>query len=317
MWQSRVKMAGWWTTAVVVLLTVGAVLGQEPTLEDYLNMRVDDQSEEHGQLAGLKPTNCSCGWTNKARIVGGRRALANEFPLMAGLKAKGHKGVFCGGFVVTIGHVITAAHCTYPLRSLRKIKLVVVVGEHDQSEKNGNKQHLAVLKTIEHERFNPVTFFNDISIVVLKKHMTFNQLIGPACLPSGPIELVNEQVKVLGWGRLSAARVSSDVLMKLNLRVIPLQMCKEKFKRVIDVDSPTQICTVRKNKDSCEGDSGGPLIWLDPETNRYTVVAIVSYGKTLCGTAPAVNTDVSVHLNWIQQKISATYPELMTCSKIE
>ncbi|CAB0007580.1 unnamed protein product [Nesidiocoris tenuis] len=53
-----------------------------------------------------------------------------------------------------------------------------------------------------------------------------------------------------------------------------------------------------------KGDSGGPLIWLDPETNLYTQVALVSYGKACASYAPAVNTDVAHFMPWIQAKIA-------------
>ncbi|CAA9995318.1 unnamed protein product [Nesidiocoris tenuis] len=53
-----------------------------------------------------------------------------------------------------------------------------------------------------------------------------------------------------------------------------------------------------------QGDSGGPVIWLDPSTNRYTVVGIVSFGRGCAQIgAPGVNTAVSPYRNWILSKI--------------
>nr|ATU82465.1 venom S1 protease 26 [Lethocerus distinctifemur] len=308
-------VSAWWMAVGMLVASFGAY-GQVASLEEYLKMAIDDDSSEHGQMPGPKSTNCSCGSTNKARIVAGRKASRNEFPFMAGLKELGKGEIFCGASVLTPQHVLTAAHCTYPLKMFRKFHLAVVVGAHVQSEDEPNRQELAVKRTIEHENYHPRKYFNDIAMVVLEEPISFTQSAGPVCLPSEPLSLVNEQVKVMGWGKLGAGRGTSSVLRKLNIKVIPLEVCKKNFKREILLDPPTQICTIRRNKDSCAGDSGGPLVWLDPETNRYTLVGLVSYGKTLCATGPAVNTDLSAHLDWIQRKIAVTHPEEKTCSKI-
>ncbi|WP_431308940.1 trypsin-like serine protease, partial [Halalkalibacter flavus] len=60
-----------------------------------------------------------------------------------------------------------------------------------------------------------------------------------------------------------------------------------------------RICTYTPKKDTCRGDSGGPVIWLDPDVNRYIFVAVVSYGPAECGNSdgrPGVNTNVSYYL---------------------
>ena len=65
--------------------------------------------------------------------------------------------------------------------------------------------------------------------------------------------------------------------------------------------------TFHKGKDSCGGDSGGPLMLTQERMGRknHTIVGIVSWGKTTCGTknAPGVYADVSFFLEWILNKI--------------
>lgn len=61
----------------------------------------------------------------------------------------------------------------------------------------------------------------------------------------------------------------------------------------------TMICTganIGKSQSACSGDSGGPLVKDDK-----TVVGVVSWGITPCGTkdAPSVYTNVCSHLKWI------------------
>ncbi|KAF6215266.1 hypothetical protein GE061_010018 [Apolygus lucorum] len=70
--------------------------------------------------------------------------------------------------------------------------------------------------------------------------------------------------------------------------------------------NPTQLCTQAHNKSTCHGDSGGPVIWLDPETNRYTVVGVVSFGPDCGDHRSSINADVSAHLSWIHRWIDAS-----------
>uniref|UniRef100_E2J799 Secreted salivary trypsin n=1 Tax=Triatoma matogrossensis TaxID=162370 RepID=E2J799_9HEMI len=283
--------------------------------QSYLQVKSEaTDSAEHGQQMGAKPTNCSCGWTNKARIVGGRETLKNEFPLMAGIMDLEKKRLFCGATIVTINHALTASHCTEPNKGN---KLGLVIGAHDVSKPDEKADIIEIKETIEHENYNPKQYHNDVALLVLSRSIRFTQHIGPACLPTGRTDLVSEFIKILGWGRLVQKGKTSTVLMKVNLKVMPIQTCAKKYLRKIPTDNPFQLCTFGRKKDSCQGDSGGPVIWLDPETNRYTLVGIVSYGKVCGGKAPAINSDVSYFLPWIQEKIAASGLPGQTCAKID
>jgi len=58
-------------------------------------------------------------------------------------------------------------------------------------------------------------------------------------------------------------------------------------------------------KDSCEGDSGGPMTVSEDKTMKYFQVGIVSYGPSICGTKglPGIYTRVSEYLSWILDNI--------------
>lgn len=54
-----------------------------------------------------------------------------------------------------------------------------------------------------------------------------------------------------------------------------------------------------------QGDSGGPVIYLDPEINRWVLVAIVSFGKECASEDPAVNAEVYPYTDWIQNHVAS------------
>jgi len=70
-----------------------------------------------------------------------------------------------------------------------------------------------------------------------------------------------------------------------------------------------QLCAGgEKGKDSCRGDSGGPLMGLSPdksETTRWMIAGIVSFGPSPCGMKdwPGVYTRVAEYSEWIVDKL--------------
>lgn len=70
-----------------------------------------------------------------------------------------------------------------------------------------------------------------------------------------------------------------------------------------------QVCAGFKKggKDSCAGDSGGPLLcnYDDKSTNRYVLYGVTSYGEG-CGRKGkyGIYTKVSTYRDWIEKTIS-------------
>jgi len=268
-------------------------------------------SSEHGTFAGKSSPSCKCGWTNKEggqRIVNGMETLPNEYPFPVLLLTGDRRSRFCGGSIISPYHVLTAAHCTWPKQGE---KLAVMVGLHDLSSYNPYSKIIDVDRWIDHPNYDNNTNVNDISIMVLKQKIDFNGFVGPVCLPKKRYDLQHKYIKVMGWGKLATKGESSQVLRKVNLRVIEDDICKTVYSRMDTKQS--QICTHDHMRDSCQGDSGGPLVYLDPEYNRYVQVALVSYGRDCASADPAVNTDVWHFMPWITKTIADTKPE-KTCS---
>ncbi|KAF6215318.1 hypothetical protein GE061_010070 [Apolygus lucorum] len=121
--------------------------------------------------------------------------------------------------------------------------------------------------------------------------------------------------KRLCWG---AEKFQGSMTLKpnkLDATAVTINKCATAWGGMISTNNPTQLCTLSKKETACQGDSGGPVVWLDRQTNRYTLVGLVSFGAACTDERPTVNTRVAAYLPWIQQQIAATKPSA-TCTKV-
>lgn len=241
--------------------------------------------------------NCRCGWKNPNRIVGGVETGVNEYPMMAGLVSLSSRYLFCGSTIITKKHVITAAHCVS--RYEQDVSdLAVIVGEHDISrgdETNATRLFQAGSVVI-HPDYNPKTRSADVAIVKSTKEFDFSMKVGPVCLPFYYTQdtFTDDIVTALGWGTLEFGGKKSNTLMKVNLKVISQDECSNSYNI-----TNNNMCTYAEGKDACQFDSGGPILWQNPESSRVMLAGIISYGTTCADDKPGVNTRVTSILNFI------------------
>ncbi|XP_059473349.1 venom serine protease-like [Neocloeon triangulifer] len=245
--------------------------------------------------------SCLCGRRFVNRIVGGSETGINEFPMMAGLVDLDSAKVICGATIISARRAITAAHC---LVQRAPSSAVLLVGDHDLSTGTDTNKAAVfrIQRFIAFPQYNTVTQKNDIAIIETIRDMPFNVAVSPACLPFRfeEEEFVNEDVIVLGWGNTAYNGEPSSRLKKVELGVVSDEMCRSAYPSGNNIDN-TQICTFKNGSDACQADSGGPVLWTDPETRRLHLVGIISYGFRCATHAPGVNTRVSKYLDWIQQ----------------
>lgn len=86
-------------------------------------------------------------------------------------------------------------------------------------------------------------------------------------------------------------------------------MCSNTYRQANVKLHGAQLCAGgQKGKDSCRGDSGGPLMsyYLDEngENNWYSI-GVVSFGPSPCGMEnwPGVYTKVANYVSWIVSKL--------------
>ncbi|XP_040573509.1 phenoloxidase-activating factor 3 [Lepeophtheirus salmonis] len=274
-------------------------------------------------------------------IHGGADSKLGEFPFLALLgypyySLKCLDTIYlCGGSLINKHYILTAAHClTIEDKPLKEI----VLGEHNINSNPDctNKfcapstQKRTPIKIITHEKWNihTPTKGYDIGLVrmdrpvILAREDSQNSLLSPVCLPwksYAPGRDINEgeETFVAGWGRVTnnankayenycAIGAATPVLQKLATNIVSHGKCNEEFTQ-FNVSSDQQICSGGvKGKDSCNGDSGGPLMFKDnglSDTPMFQV-GIVSFGTASCGIGkPGVYTKVVYFLKWIEDHL--------------
>lgn len=208
-------------------------------------------------------------------IVGGRPALANEYPFVVSLQTRSQMPHHtCSGALVNDHQVITARHCVHGQRYHR---FVIRTGSHKYNS-GGQVFNISAVKLhpeYDLPRLNSASVYinNDIAIVDLDGRV---EGVMPAQLPCKPVEetTAGENVTIMGWGvrNETGSEVVED-MMVATVQAWDNGKCDEMYGD--DVPDGV-ICAMVEGGgvDSCQGDSGGPAV----EGNN-TIVGIVSSGR--------------------------------------
>ncbi|KAH8299307.1 hypothetical protein KR044_000278 [Drosophila immigrans] len=272
---------------------------------------------------------CDCGWSQPTRITNGREALKHEFPSMVGLRdISSNLPILCGGSIISDRFIVTAAHCTdrQPIAS----RLVAIVGVHDLSLQGQFSINFLLLSQLlslpfftvgesmfasqyaiqsifRHPEYSSLRVTNDIALLQTVRRFVWSRGVAPICLPfrQAPSGEAFEAVDIAGWGVLSFGSAKSNTLQKAQVMTINNSDCSASYNTSI---AANQICTFDHTglgQDSCQFDSGGPVILR--QRSRMFLLGVISYGRA-CGQryGIGVNTRISSHLNWIRSYVGGS-----------
>ncbi|XP_058840091.1 proclotting enzyme-like [Topomyia yanbarensis] len=240
-------------------------------------------------------SDCVCGGldSTNSRVVGGNYSDIGSYPWMASLF---YKGVFtCGGSLINDRYVLTAAHCV--VRSdpkgfevfLRRPSIVSTNPEMVQ-------RHVATIKL---NRYQGLRYNNDVALLGLQEPVSIGSELMPICLPNGSSSYQGEKATIIGWGRTANGSLS-DTLQQLTVPVLSNQECKRTGYFRFQITN-RMMCAgyLDGGRDSCYGDSGGPLQLIDSATGRYEIIGVVSWGNECAQrNYPGVYARVTKFVSW-------------------
>lgn len=167
---------------------------------------------------------------------------------------------------------------------------------------------VGIEETIVHPKYNlsSIDQFHDIALIRLNKDIDFTDFIQPICLPKK--SKLPSNFMAAGWGQ-TEKWFNSNIKMKVDLPLVDKDQCQNIYRRrrvsARRTISDFQLCAGGEpNKDTCAGDSGGPLMAIEDDEKwipRWTCFGVVSYGPKDCGTLnlPGVYSNVAEYLPWI------------------
>ncbi|CAI5722620.1 unnamed protein product [Peronospora effusa] len=278
--------AGVLTSVLIATLTKGY------TFIETTDSSTDSAAKE--ERIGLKINK-------EARIFGGSEADAARFPFIVSLrKDTASSNTYCGGTLIASQYVVTAGHCVMTDGTTMYASIGSAFGSG-----SSDGQQIQVIKGYRHPLYNTSAHRYDIGVLKLERGVPTKTI--ELCAADGSDNEVGQIATVGGWG-LTENGSQSLLLKKVDVRIISNVECNKQYSNRITKD---MLCAGGGNgKDSCSGDSGGPLI------ANNVLVGIVSWGGR-CGLTAGVYTRVSYVQDYINDILSGGNGSTFASSSVD
>jgi len=255
-----------------------------------------DVKNQNVKVCGVEGPPVKVG-SKEPLIIGGDSAEAGQFPWAAALFIDG--AWFCGGTLISAGHVLTAAHCVDGAWYVDvQLGSVDVGGSEDSIMVTSFNFEI-------HPDWNPMTLSNDIAIITLPDELEFTDYISPICLPTAEDKVdPGDLVTIIGWGKQSDTGSVSSSLQFVQVPVLSEDVCEGVYGDL----GPGVGCV--QGPSTCNGDSGGsimsPVETKDGDQGKiWRQSGIVSFGSSLGCEIETPNgfTKIENYLDWISQEM--------------
>ena len=237
------------------------------------------------------------------RVVGGQPADIATMPWIAYVEGQSDGDSWsCGGTVVGVHFVLTAAHCVINKgRVIRSNQLDGVVGRGDLATDAGTRftairiaVHPGYDRTdaVEGGPYDAALIWTDVDLPVPPLPL--------ATTADAAAYAPGVTATVAGWGLTSTAGASTDVLIAATLPIVTDEQCAS-LDGVSLQEARKMLCAGfdAGGVDSCQGDSGGPLTVVS--VDHPILAGIVSWGYECAAPGkPGLYTRVATLTGWVQ-----------------
>ncbi|EDW68858.2 uncharacterized protein Dvir_GJ12927 [Drosophila virilis] len=231
------------------------------------------------------------------RIARGELAEPGMFPYQAGLllQLRQGDGRQCGGSLISLEFVLTAAHCLLDAESAN-----VYLGSNTYADEAASAQVFEVQQPQfkVYPGYPGFGGYHDLALIRLPRPARPSVYVQPIALAlefMQPPLLEGQLVSSSGWGALG----DDDELTYVDVAVLEQDIYICNFLPGL-VSTRRHICTDGRNgRGGCQGDSGGPLVY--QWRNISYLIGVTAFGSTTgCELgAPTVYTRVASYLDWI------------------
>ncbi|XP_029728350.2 CLIP domain-containing serine protease B15 isoform X2 [Aedes albopictus] len=270
------------------------------------------QRSECDHASDSTPLVCCPRWRNSEKCG---QALSNSehrsFPWVVSIVYRVKKKTFsqrCTGSLISSQYALTVAHCIVDLQFILKPYSIRV--RRDVSYKD-----YEILRIIVYPNYNrfDLNKHHDVALLKLADKVEFDNFVQPICLIRE-----EDQLSSLIEGQMftifSKGPPEADQMSRQKRPIeIPLRnasVCEKIYKQIRVDLSPSQLCVGGDpGKDSCRGDSGGPLMMAQASADsssraRWYQVGLVSLGPEQCGgMIPGIYVKLADYQDWIEATV--------------